>query len=398
MIHEFASFRIDVQRQELWRGKEELSVEPQVFQLLVYLIENCDRVVSKDDLIEHVWNGRIVSDATLSTRINGVRKILGDDGKRQDIIRTVPRRGFRFIAELKGKTGAAPLADAADASDRPGRQTIRFCTAHDGLRIAYAISGQGPPLLKAPNWLHHLEYDWESPVWGHMLHALSEKRTLIRFDQRGNGLSDRHVPEYRFDDMVDDLHTVAEAAGLDRFPLFGVSQGCAYSVAYAHRHPEKVSHLILYGGFLRGLRLRVEDDGALDAELRLRMIREGWGRNNPAFRQFFTSLFIPGADKEQMDWFNELQKKTIDGESAARTQDMVFSIDIKDIAAELDVPTLVLHCRGDAVSPLEGGRGLAAQIPNAKFVALEGNNHLFLEHEPARQRFIEEVDAFLADA
>jgi pimeloyl-ACP methyl ester carboxylesterase/DNA-binding winged helix-turn-helix (wHTH) protein len=392
MIHEFLDFKLDVERMELWCGAEKRAAEPQVFSLLVYLIENRDRVVSKDELFDAVWEGRIVSDATLNTRINAARKALGDSGKEQAVIRTIPRRGFRFVAEM-----ADSGAPSAGAREQSLKQTVRFCTTADGVQIAYAISGEGPPLVKAPNWMHHLEYDWDSPVWGHLLRDLSGTHTLLRFDQRCNGLSDWDVSEVTFETMVDDLAVVVDAAGFTRFPLFGVSAGCCYSIAYAVRHPERVSRLVLYGGRAQG-RMRTGSDADKRLhEARREMMLQGWGQNNPAFRQFFTSLFIPDATKEQMDWFNELQRTTVSPENAVRLNEVSGHADVSTLLGQISVPTLVLHCREDGTVPFEKGRRMASMIPNARFVALDSKNHLILEDEPAWPRFLAEVKDFLAE-
>ena len=290
-------------------------------------------------------------------------------------------------------------AASPPASSQPDpaiEQQIKFCTAPDGVNIAYAVVGEGPPLVKAPNWMNHLEYDWQSPVWRHLLRGLAAEHSLVRFDQRANGLSDWDVAEITFERMVDDMAAVVDAVGLTRFPLISISQGCSYSIAYAIRHPERVSRLILYGGFAKG---RLRSGSEIDRQqhdMQTQMIRQGWGRDNPAFRQFFTSLFIPGATKEQMDWFNELQRTTTSPENAARLRDVSGNIDVSDLLGQIAVPTLVLHCRDDGIVPFEKGRRMAAMIPNARFVALEGRNHLILEDEPAWPRFMKEISAFLA--
>ena len=232
-----------------------VEIEPQVFDLLVYLVQNRDRVVTKDDLIAAVWGGRIVSESTLTSRITAARKAIGDSGEQQALIRTAARKGIRFVGDGDAsRTGTSRRGSAPPPrpSRRHLRQEVHFCTASDGVRIAYADVGQGPPLLKTANWLNHLEYDWESPVWSPLLHAIAAEHRLIRYDARGNGLSDWDVEDISFEAFVRDLETVVEAAGLKRFALFGISQGCAISIAYAVRHPERVSHLVLYGGFARG--------------------------------------------------------------------------------------------------------------------------------------------------
>jgi pimeloyl-ACP methyl ester carboxylesterase len=277
----------------------------------------------------------------------------------------------------------------------PGDQVVRFCRSPDGVQIAYAIVGSGPPLVKAPNWMNHLEYDWKSPVWRHLMQELASERTLIRFDQRGNGLSDWDVDDISFDRFVQDLETVVDAVGLDRFPLLGISQGCATSVAYAVRNPDRVSALVLYGGYSRGRRKRGSRAEAEKADAFITMIRHGWGQDNPQFRQLFTSAFMPDATPDQVKWFNELQRVSTSPEVAARIRNANEDVDVSDLLPQVHVPTLVLHVRDDGAVPFDEGRRMAALIPNARFVALDGRNHLMLEHEPAWTRFVSEVQNFL---
>jgi pimeloyl-ACP methyl ester carboxylesterase/DNA-binding winged helix-turn-helix (wHTH) protein len=387
----FENHVLDADRRELRRGSELVALEPQVFDLLVYLIQNRDRVVSKDDLIASVWGGRIVSDSTLTSRINAARKAVGDSGDEQKLIRTIARKGIRFVCavdEPQAKAQPRPVPSAP-------LQEIHFCTASDGVRIAYALAGQGPPLVKSANWLNHLEYDWQSPIWSHLLHALAAEHRLIRYDARGNGLSDWDADDISFDAFVRDLESVVEAAGLQRFPLFAVSQGCAVSIAYAVRNPQRVSRLVLYGGFTRGRRRRGSHSETEQSDAFLTLMRQGWGQENPAFRQLFTSLFLPGGTPEQMQWFNDLQRVTTSPDTAARIRQAVDEIDITDLLSQVDVPTLVLHCRDDAIQPFDEGRRLAAGIKGSRFVALEGRNHLILETDPAWSRFTDEVRNFL---
>jgi class 3 adenylate cyclase/pimeloyl-ACP methyl ester carboxylesterase len=291
--------------------------------------------------------------------------------------------------------GAGPGVTAPNAVDL--KQEIRFCTAPDGIQLAYSMIGQGPPVMKTGNWMTHLEFDLESPIWRHLYRELAKGHTLIRYDARGNGLSDRTVDEISFDAFVGDLEAVADAAKLTRFALLGISHGCAVSIAYAVRHPERVSHLILYGGFAVGRNKRArsaaekEEDAAV-----LTLMRVGWGKENPAFRQLFTSQFMPGATKEQADWFNELQRITVSAQVAARIYEATGEIDVTPLLPRVSVPTLVLHARDEARVPFEAGRRMAAGIPGARFVALPGRNHLFLETEPAFGQFVEHTRAFLA--
>ena len=290
---------------------------------------------------------------------------------------------------------AGPRTAAADAVDLT--QEIRFCTAPDGVQLAYSMIGQGPPLMKTGNWMTHLEFDLESPIWRHLYRELAKDRTLVRYDPRGNGLSDRIVEEIAFEAFVRDLEAVVDAAGITRFALLGISQGCAISIAYAVRHPDRVSHLILYGGYAVGFNRRAssaaqkEENDAL-----VTLMRVGWGKENAAFRQLFTSQFMPGGTKEQADWYNELQRITVSADVAVRIHETNGDIDVSALLPRVTVPTLVMHAREDARVPFEAGRRIAAGIPGARFVPLPGRNHLFLESEPAFAQFLEQTRAFLA--
>ncbi len=282
-------------------------------------------------------------------------------------------------------------------SESAVRQQIRLCRAHDGVQLAYATSGSGPPLVKAPNYLTHLEHDWDSPVWSHWMQELSRRWTLLRYDERGCGMSDLDVDDFTLDTWVADLEAVADAAGLDRFPLLGVSAGAAIAIAFAVRHPERVTHLILYGGYARG-RIRRSDDPAdlRRAEMLLELMETGWGQDNPAFRRVFTTLFMPGGSPEQVAWFDELQRVTVPPRNAVRFEQAFFELDVRAEAEQVRAPTLILHARGDAMCPFDGSRELAALIPHSEFVPLEGQNHILLEDEPAWGRFLEAVEQFLA--
>ncbi len=291
--------------------------------------------------------------------------------------------------------GGRPDSDAAAPDRLEPRQEIRFCTAADGARIAYATVGQGPMLVKTANWLNHLEYDWQSPVWRHLLMELARDHLLVRYDGRGNGLSDRDVDDISIEAFGRDLETVIAAAGTERFALLGISQGCAVSIAYAVRYPVRVTHLVLYGGYARGRRRRGSPREIEGSEALVTLIRGGWGQENPAFRQIFTSLFMPDATPEQMQWFNDLQRVSTSPENAARIRQAIDEIDVTDLLAQVTVPTLVMHCRDDAVQSFEEGRRMASMIPGARFVALEGRNHLILKDEPAWPRFLEEIRTFL---
>jgi class 3 adenylate cyclase/pimeloyl-ACP methyl ester carboxylesterase len=276
-------------------------------------------------------------------------------------------------------------------------QDIHFCMTGDGVRLAYSRLGNGPPLVKTGNWMTHLEFDFETPIWRHLYRELSRDHTLIRYDARGNGLSDREVEGVSFETFVTDLESVVDAAGLDRFALLGISQGCAVSIAYAVRHPQRVNRLILFGGYSVGWAKRARSAAEKEqGAAMLTLVRLGWGQENPAFRQLFTSQFIPGGTKEQADWFNELQRISTTPEDAARNLIANGDTDVSALLNQVTVPTLVMHSRDDGRVPFDEGRRLAAGIPGARFVPLQSRNHLILEDEPAFSIFLHEIRRFLA--
>jgi pimeloyl-ACP methyl ester carboxylesterase/DNA-binding CsgD family transcriptional regulator len=278
------------------------------------------------------------------------------------------------------------------------KQEIYFCSSADNVRIAYAISGEGLPLVKAANYLTHLEHDWNSPVWRHWMQSLSEAHRLIRYDARGSGLSDWNVATYDMDAWVRDLEAVVNSLNLERFPLLGISQGAAVCVAFAVSHPERVSRLVLYGGYARGRFHRdLDTQGKLEAEALINLIRVGWGQENPAFRQLFSTMLMPDGDLEQMASLNQLAQISATPENASRMERAFYEIDIRHLAPKVSVPTLVLHPRKDAGIPFEEGRLLASLIPGSRFVQLESRNHILLEQEPAWGRFLAELRAFLGE-
>ena len=278
----------------------------------------------------------------------------------------------------------------------PSRHDVRFCTAADGTRIAIATIGSGPPLVRASHWLSHVEHDLDSPVWRPWLRELARDHTYIRYDQRGSGLSDRAFAGFSLDTWVRDLETVVDTLGLERFPLFGMSQGGAIAIEYIRRHPERVTHLVLVGAYGRGALTRAETPTQrLEAKTLVNAIRLGWGSDSAGFRQVFTNRFIPGGTAEQHRWWTDLQRLTGSAEGAARTLEAFQRVDVLDTAARLEVPTLVMHSRGDIAAPYEEGRLLATTIPGARFVALESANHVLLEGEPAWAVFLEELRDFL---
>lgn len=283
-------------------------------------------------------------------------------------------------------------------NERP-KQTLRFARSHDGVRLAYASSGSGPTVIKAATWLSHLEYDWSSPVWNHLLHELSQRYTYVRYDERGCGLSDWLVEDLSFESWVRDLECVVEATGAERFALLGISQGASIAIAYAVRHPERVTHLVLHGGYARGRLVRSNTPQQREeAQMMTKLAELGWGKADPSFRQFFTSQFIPGGTPEQHQWFNELERISTSPENAARFMNEFAQIDVTALLPQVQCPTLVLHSKHDVRVPFDEGRLIATAIPHAHFVPIESGNHLLLESEPGWQDWINEVRAFLPDA
>jgi pimeloyl-ACP methyl ester carboxylesterase len=300
---------------------------------------------------------------------------------------------------LQAEVQKEPTAPRLSPTGRPGRSTarheVRFCKTSDDVRIAYASVGDGPPLVWAAHWLSHLEFSWESPIWRHWTEEFAKDHSFVHYDERGNGLSDWDNPTFSIDAFVRDLEAVVDALGLDRFALIGSSKGGPTAMAYAARHPERVSRLVLYGAFAQGWRVRGDSAEIERREAIITLTRQGW--DNPAFRQILTSLFLPDATLEEMGWVNDLQRLSTSAENAARLLRSNGEINVLDLLPGIAAPTLVLHCRDDAAAPLEQGRLIASRIPRARFVALESRNHVLLPRDPAWPVFVSEVRRFLRE-
>lgn len=306
--------------------------------------------------------------------------------------------GIAWSPQLATKPEISSVDTDSAVTEREllARQKIQFCTAADGVRIAYASVGDGPPIVKAANWLSHLEHDWDAPIWSPLFRDLAKSHRFIRYDERGNGLSDWLVGELSFDAFVTDLETVVAASGEDRFALMGISQGAAVSIAYAVKYPERVSHLILFGGYANGWRIDATPAVQREREAVITLTEAGWGQDNPAYRQIFSSTFMPSASAQELAWFNEFQRLTTSPENAARFLSVFGDIDVRDQLAQVQVPTLVIHSLGDQRIPVSVGRDIAAAIPNAEFVGLESDGHLLLGREAASQAFVKAVRDFIA--
>jgi pimeloyl-ACP methyl ester carboxylesterase/AraC-like DNA-binding protein len=275
------------------------------------------------------------------------------------------------------------------------KQQVHYCTARDGTRLAYSAVGEGPPLIKTANWLNHIEYDWESPLWRHWIRTFSHGHRLIRYDERGNGLSDWDTPELSLDAFVDDLEAVADCLELDQFDLIAISQGAAVSIAFAVRYPERVRRLVICNGYAAGWAARGDPEEIARREAMLTLTRLGWGLDNPAYRQVFTGHYIPGATHAQMDWFNEMQRRSASPENAIKLQRTLGLLDVRDLLERVRTPTLVFHSRGDLAVPFSQGEELARGIPGAGFVPLDSENHILLGTEPAWEQFSQLSREFL---
>jgi pimeloyl-ACP methyl ester carboxylesterase/DNA-binding CsgD family transcriptional regulator len=273
-------------------------------------------------------------------------------------------------------------------------QQIRFCRSFDGTRLAYTLTGKGPPIVRSPHWLTHLEYEWDSPLWRPWIDEMSRSYTYLRMDERACGLSDWDVKDISFEAWVRDFEAVIDAAGIERFALFGASQGSSIAVEYAARHPERVTHLVLLGAYGRGgLKRGLPPERVAELEALLKLVEVGWGREDPAYRQIYSIQFIPGASLEELASFSELQRRSCSAENAVRIIRSTFTIDVTDAAARVRCPTLLVHARGDRRAPFEEGRILASLIPGSRLVPLDSDNHILLKREPAFQRFFDELRA-----
>jgi pimeloyl-ACP methyl ester carboxylesterase/DNA-binding SARP family transcriptional activator len=347
---------------------------------------------------------RIESDATRALpHVRALQSMYPDDAPLDSLMQAVTQRAHMEArqslppepsprkderghdqSQIPSKPDAAPLRD------------VHFCTAKDGVRIAYSVTGEGLPLVKTPSWASSLQYDRESPIWRHWIEALTKRNRLIRYDERGHGLSDRQVSDFSFDALLADLENVVDAAQADRFVLLGVSHGCAVSIAYAAKHPERVSHLVLYGGCAEGWRVRADAKEVARREAVEVLMQDGWRNDNPLFRQLLTALFVPEATHPQIDWVTDHQRLTASPETAAHFSDVIANIDISAVLPKVRTPTLVLHARSDQVVPPECGRANAKGIPGARFVTLESRNHILLADEPAFAQLLDETWRFIA--
>jgi pimeloyl-ACP methyl ester carboxylesterase/DNA-binding winged helix-turn-helix (wHTH) protein len=402
-VYSFGPFRLEVRERRLLRDGEHVPLLGKAFDTLVALVEGAGTLQRQHVLMDRLWPDVSVEQNNLQQAISLVRRALADAPGVE--IETVRGQGYRLHARVSRISETAPArpqavtASAVAAALPPGRtaQRTHFCAAHDGARIAYAQLGTGPTIVKAANWLSHLELDWDGPVWPHWLERLSRGRCLVRYDARGNGLSDWSPPSIQWPDFIADLGTVFDAAGVTRAPVLGISQGASVAVAFAARHPERVSGLILVAGCARGWRVKASAKLRERMEALMVLMRQGWGGEHPAFRQIFTSSFFPRAAAAETDWFNELQRQTASPDNAAAMLSALGDVDVRGQLSAVRVPTLVVHPRGDMIVPMKDGIELAAGIAGARFVPLDTDNHILLADDPAWAHFDAVLEQFLRE-
>jgi DNA-binding winged helix-turn-helix (wHTH) protein/pimeloyl-ACP methyl ester carboxylesterase len=396
VVYEFGPFLLELREHRLLRQGVSVPLTGKAFQTLRVLVEARGNLVSKQDLMTAVWPETAVEENNLDRNISTLRKALGEQSNGRQFIETVPRVGYRFLAPVSESHSTSPQIEPLAEIFSPVRQEIRFCVTPDKVRLAYSTIGSGHPLVRVANCFNHLDFEWESPIWHHWVRDLASGASILRYDGRGNGLSTWDVDDVSFEAWVHDLEVVVDAAGLDKFALFGHSQGGAIAIAYAVRHPERVSHLILCGAYSRGAYHRGHPD-AVEVRCALEtLVRLNWGKTNPSFFQVVTTLYIPEkATEEDQCWFKDLQLISVSPENLVKTMRACDDINIRALLPSITVPTIVFHADRDRIAPPEEGRILATEIPGAVFVPLPTANHVLLAGEPAWKLFREELSSFL---
>lgn len=397
MLYRFDHCELDTARFELRRDGVAQPMEPQVFDVLAFLVANHDRVVTKDEILDRVWPERYVTDSVLSSRIMAARKAIGDNGRDQRLIRTVHGRGFRFVGAVVAADESPPAPQpvpSADAERPVLMASIRYATTSDGLSIAYAETGSGPPLVRVLGWFTHLEVEWKWATARRLWERLSERHRLVRYDGRGMGLSDP-ATEFSQDARLRDIEAVIDALGVEKVTLLGMSRGVQDAVHYAARHPDRVERLIAYGGGPEPPDSREREQWEAQARLRMEIVRQGWGTDTPAYRLLFTHLFLGmNAAQEDIDYFTEMQRVSTTPERAYEYSKWTFPVGLEDAARNMSAPTLVLHRLGDRLVPTSRSRRLASLIPGAIFRTLDGDNHWLLFDDPGAPEFVRAIEEF----
>lgn len=394
MKYAFANSMIDVDAHTLTHDGDEVHVEPQVFGLLTLLAEADGAMVSYDRLVEVVWKGRHVSDATIAARISAARSAVGDSGQRQDVIQTVQRCGIRLAVPVQRLSQDRAETDVLE--DAPLKQSVRMISSHDGAVLAWSDIGIGPPLVRAGHWLTHLERDLTSTIWGPWLRRLSAKHRLVRYDPRGTGLSGRDCGEISVENGVADMKAVVDAAGIERFSMLASSQSGAVAFHFAARYPERVDRIVTIGAFIQGTRVRDVGTGSTLTEALGLMIRHGWGQPDSGYLRSLGTLFMPSANESELSEILELQAASATADRAIEIRECCSRYDELDVLQRVTAPTLVAHALRDSIHPFSQAQLIAAALPNAQLLQLDTANHLISPRDPAFEVLMQEVDAFLA--
>ncbi len=399
MRYAFADCLMDIENFRFFRNGEPQAIEPQVFDLLRLLAEHAGQLVTRDQLIETVWGGRIVSEATISARINAARAAVGDSGKAQAVIRTVPRRGIELVVPVQIAETAPTAAPepAAQSMGKPSQQTIRYTTSADGTQIAFAISGSGPPLLRAAHQVTHVELDWTSPLWRPGFDAVGAHHTLIRYDVRGTGFSDPQSEGDGAKQHLEDLIAVADAAGLDRFPIWATLNSARIAIQFAAENPDRVSRMVIQEGYARGRAIRAPGQAPSGEDPFITLLRSGgWGDPANGFMRAWISIAAPELRHDDTSALIELFGNACAPESALALRRVIDQFDARPYLKDVQAPTLVIHARNDILHPVTEGRTLAAGIPGAEFMVVESANTLCLAPDPTCPAQVEAILAFLA--
>lgn len=391
MRYAFANCILDTDTHSLLRDGVPQKVEPQVFDILRLLMENAGKLVSQDHLVAEIWNGRVVSDSAISARIAAARKAVGDTGKQQAIIRTVARRGIQFVADLS-KSGEKPLG-SPDSADGDEHLTIRYARTKDGANLAFHVSGSGPALIRAMHYPTHLEMLWKDPIVREAVTQLAKHFTVIQYDARGCGLSDRELADQSNKQAADDLVAVADAAGLERFAVMGMSSGAQIAVQAAVANPKRVTHLVLQAGYVDGRDLRGTSPDPL-----LSLVRQGWDQNNQAFTKAYLSMYFPDAPQDWVHTTAPVVQAATSKETAALVRDYYNKTSIADVLPRVAAPTLILHSRDDAVHPVSEARKAAAGIAGSELVVLASANHYLMPHEADWDFHINRIVDFISNS
>lgn len=382
----FADCELDIARRVLCRAGSVVSTEPQVFDLLVLLAESPDRVVPRDEIVEVVWGGRIVSESAISARIAAARKAVGDDGKQQAVIRTISKRGLQLAVPV---SGTDDMSGSAKSADDPPR--IRYTRGYRQLALAYAISGSGPPVVRChPS--AHLEAEWHSPRDRALFAVLSQGNTLIRYDHMGAGMSDRSVLPDDLDDWAENLRAVADAAGLEEFALVSETGGVHSALRFAARYPDRLSRLVIIGGYVDGRARRLETG---EADFLRNMIRENWQDEASGLRRAFAFSYYPDGPLEEVETHNKVTQAAWTTEFMILGREIINNVANAHLLPLIRCPTLIVHARFDAIHPLSEAQKLAAGITNSELLVLETANHLPMSGHPSWAVFARALREFL---